>query len=420
MGFRKRIIWIKMSVSRAILGPSVRKYSTSIGQDVVIVGAARTPMGGFRGSLSSFSAPQLGAIAITAALERAKCPKDAVDEVYMGAVLQGGMGQAPDRQAALYAGLPVSVPCTLVNKVCARGMKSIMQASQALQLGQNKVMVAGGMESMSNVPFYMKRGQTPYGGVPLKDGLVADGLTDVYNKFHMGNCGENTAKKLGISREEQDEYGMESYRRANKAYSDGKIQPELVQVSIEQKRGKAPIVIAEDEEYKKINFDKFSKLPTVFQRENGTVTAGNASTLSDGAAACVLMTEDEANARGLKPLARIVDFADGATDPIDFPIAPKFANEKLLAQVGMSAQEVDLWEINEAFSVVVLANMKLHELDPAKVNIHGGAVSLGHPLGASGTRIVMHLAYALKPGQRGIASICNGGGGASAIMLEKL
>jgi len=370
--------------------------------------------------MSAKSAPQLGALAIEESLKRANVEKEAVDEVYMGNVLPGGMGQAPDRQAAIFAGLPSSVPCTMVNKVCASGMKTIMMAANNLATGRSTIAVAGGFESMSNVPFYMKRGQTPYGGVNLQDGLTFDGLTDVYNKFHMGNCGENTAKKLGITRQEQDDYGMDSYRRSAIAYSEGKIQPELVQVSIEQKRGKAPIVIAEDEEYKKINFDKFSKLPTVFQRENGTVTAGNASTLSDGAAACILMTEEEANARGLKPLARIVDFADGATDPIDFPIAPKFANEKLLAQVGMSAHEVDLWEINEAFSVVVLANMKLHELDPAKVNIHGGAVSLGHPLGASGARIVIHLAHALESGQKGIASICNGGGGASAIMLEKL
>merc|ERR1712226_616286 len=297
-----------MAVSRAVFLPSIRRYSSSSLHDVVIVGAARTPMGGFRGSLSSMSAPQLGAVAISAALERARCPADAVDEVYLGAVLQGGMGQAPDRQAALFAGIPVTVPCTAVNKVCASGMKSIMQAAQSLALGQNGVMVAGGMESMSNVPYYMSRGDTPYGGVKMRDGLVADGLTDVYNKFHMGNCGENTAKKLGITRQEQDDYGMNSYRLSAKAYADGKIQPELVQVSIEQKRGKAPIVISEDEEYKKINFDKFSKLPTVFQRENGTVTAGNASTLSDGAAACILMTEEEANARGLKPLARFVDF----------------------------------------------------------------------------------------------------------------
>jgi len=409
-----------MSVARSLLLPSVRRYSSAASQDVVIVGAARTPMGGFRGSLSSFSAPQLGSLAITAALERAKCPKDAVDEVYMGAVLQGGMGQAPDRQAALFAGLPTSVPCTAVNKVCASGMKSIMQAAQTLQLGHNSVMVAGGMESMSNVPYYMARGDTPYGGVPLKDGLVADGLTDVYNKFHMGNCGENTAKKLGISREEQDEYGVNSYKRAAAAYSEGNIKDELVEVEVKGKRGKPSTFVTEDEEYRKVNFDKFSKLATVFQREGGTVTAGNASTLSDGAAATILMTAEAAERLGCKPLARIVGYADGAMDPIDFPIAPKIATDKLLQQTGVSAHEVDLWEINEAFSVVVLANMKLSELDPAKVNIHGGAVSLGHPLGASGTRIVNHLVFALQPGQKGVASICNGGGGASSIMIEKL
>merc|ERR1712209_387346 len=258
------------------------------------------------------------------------------------------------------------------------------------------------------------------GGVNLRDGLTSDGLTDVYNKFHMGNCGENTAKKLGISREEQDEYGINSYKRAAAAYADGSIKDELVEVEVKGKRGKPSTFVTEDEEYTKVNFDKFSKLATVFQKDGGTVTAGNASTLSDGAAACVLMTTEAADRLGCKPLARIVGYADGATNPIDFPIAPKFATDKLLKQTGMSAAEVDLWEINEAFSVVVLANMKISEIDPSKVNIHGGAVSLGHPLGASGTRIVNHLVFALKPGQKGVASICNGGGGASAIMIEKL
>jgi len=411
-----------MAVCRAVFAPSIRRYSSSSSslQDVVIVGAARTPMGGFRGSLSSMSAPQLGAVAISAALERANCPSDAVEEVYMGAVLQGGMGQAPDRQAALFAGIPVSTPCTAVNKVCASGMKSIMQAAQSLALGHNSVMVAGGMESMSNVPYYMSRGDTPYGGVNMRDGLVADGLTDVYNKFHMGNCGENTAKVLGISREDQDTYGLNSYKKAAAAYTAGSIKEELVQVEIKGKRGKPSTFVTEDEEYKKVNFDKFSKLSTVFQKEGGTVTAGNASTLSDGAAATVLMTAEAAERLGCKPLARIVGYADGATNPIDFPIAPKFAVDKLLQQTGVNTADVDLWEINEAFSVVVLANIKLSQIDPEKVNIHGGAVSLGHPLGASGTRIVNHLVFALKPGQKGVASICNGGGGASAIMIEKL
>jgi len=420
MGTTRLFDFYKMTVFGLRLRRSFSTSSQRLLKDVVIVGAARTPMGSFRGPMAAISASKLGALTIEESLKRANVEKEAVEEVYMGNVLPGGMGQAPDRQAALFAGLPSSVPCTMVNKVCASGMKSIMMAASNLATGRSKIAVAGGFESMSNVPYYMRRGDTPYGGVNLTDGLTFDGLTDVYNKFHMGNCGENTAKKLGISRQEQDDYGMNSYRRSAAAYSDGKIQSEIVPVSIEQKRGKPPLVISEDEEYKKVNFDKFTKLATVFQRENGTVTAGNASTLSDGAAACLLMSEGEANARGLKPLARIIDYADGATDPIDFPIAPRFANEKLLKQVGMKAQEVDLWEINEAFSVVVIANMKLHELDPSKVNIHGGAVSLGHPLGASGARIVIHLAHALESGQKGIASICNGGGGASAIMLEKL
>jgi len=399
-----------------------RPFSTSNKlnlKDVVIASASRTPMGGFRGPMAAIPAPKLGALTIEETLKRANIDKDSVDEVYMGNVLPGGMMQAPDRQAALFAGLSPSIPCTMVNKVCASGMKSIMLAAGNIAAGRSKIVVAGGFESMSNVPYYMRRGDTPYGGVNLVDGLTYDGLTDVYNKFHMGNCGENTAKKLGISRQEQDEYGMQSYKRSAMAYEEGHIQPELVPVEIAQKRGKPPLLISQDEEYQNINFDKFTKLKTVFQKEGGTVTAGNASTLSDGAASCLLMSSEEAQARGVEVLARVVDYADGATDPIDFPIAPKFANERLLRQVGMRAEEVDLWEINEAFSVVVLANMKLHELDPAKVNIHGGAVSLGHPLGASGARIVMHLAYALKSGQRGIASICNGGGGASAIMLEK-
>merc|ERR1711935_446769 len=390
---RKNYHFIKKDM--ASLGKvSFRTFSTSSRRrmkDVVLVSAARTPMGSFRGSLASIPAPRLGALAIEETLKRAEVEKEAVEEVYMGNVLPGGMMQAPDRQAALFAGLPQSVPCTMINKVCASGMKSIMLAAGNLAVGRSKVVIAGGFESMSNVPFYMKRGDTPYGGLNLMDGLTHDGLTDVYNKFHMGMCGENTAKKLGISRQEQDEYGMSSYKRSAQAYLDGKIQPEIFPVEVTLKRGKPPVVVSEDEEYKKINFEKFTKLPTVFQRDGGSVTAGNASTLSDGAA-----------------------------DPIDFPIAPRIANDRLLQQVGMKAQDVDLWEINEAFSVVVLANMKLHDLDPSKVNIHGGAVSLGHPLGASGARIVIHLAYALQPGQKGVASICNGGGGASAIMIEKL
>nr|ALJ30254.1 putative acetyltransferase ACT7 [Spodoptera litura] len=276
------------------------------------------------------------------------------------------------------------------------------------------------MESMSNVPYYLKRGETPYGGIQLIDGIVFDGLTDVYNKFHMGNCAENTAKKLNISRQQQDDYAISSYKRSAAAYEAKAFADELVSVPVPQKRGAPPVLFAEDEEYKKINFEKFTKLSTVFQRENGTVTAGNASTLNDGAAAMVLMTAEAAQRLNIKPIARVVGYADGECDPIDFPIAPAVAIPKLLEKTGVKKDDVAMWEINEAFSVVAVANQKLLELDPAKVNIHGGAVSLGHPIGMSGARIVVHLCHALKKGEKGVASICNGGGGASSIMIEKL
>lgn len=288
-------------------------------------------------------------------------------------------------------------------------------------LGQGQqVIIAGGCESMSNVPYYMKRGATPYGGVNLMDGIVNDGLWDVYNKIHMGNCAENTAKKLNISRQEQDAFGISSYKRSAQAWSDKIFDAEITPVRIPQKKGKADIVISEDEEYKRVNFDKFGQLSTVFQRENGTVTAGNASTLNDGASALVLMTAEAAEKFKCKPLARIVGFADAETDPIDFPIAPALAVPKLLEQSGVRKQDVALWEINEAFSLVVLANMKMLELDISKVNIHGGAVSLGHPIGMSGARLVTHLTHNLKKGEIGCTSICNGGGGASSMLIEKL
>lgn len=296
-----------------------------------------------------------------------------------------------------------------------------MIATQTLMLGQGQeVIVAGGMESMSNVPYYMKRGNTPYGGVNLVDGIVNDGLWDVYNKIHMGNCAENTAKKLNISRQDQDAFGISSYKRSAQAWSEKIFDAEITPVRIPQKKGKPDIVISEDEEYKRVNFDKFGSLNTVFQRENGTVTAGNASTLNDGASALVLMTAEAAEKYKCKPLARVIGFADAETDPIDFPIAPALAIPKLLAQTGVRKQDVALWEINEAFSLVVLANMKVLELDANNVNIHGGAVSLGHPIGMSGARLVTHLAHKLKKGEIGCTSICNGGGGASSMLIEKL
>lgn len=388
--------------------------------DVVIVSGARTPIGSFGGCLAPLPAPILASVAIQAAIERAVVPKEEVKEVYMGNVCQGGVGQAPARQATIFAGLPKSTECTTINKVCASGMKSIQLAAQNLMCGHQDIMVAGGMESMSNVPFYMKRGETTYGGITLIDGIVFDGLTDVYNKIHMGNCAENIAKKMNIPRQEQDEFAINSYKKSTLAYTSGAISDELVSVSVPQKKGKPDVIVKEDEEYKRVNFEKFTKLPTVFQKEGGTVTAGNASTLNDGAAACVLMTAEAAERLKCRPLARIVGFHDAATEPIDFPIAPAFAVPKLLEKTGVKKEDIALWEINEAFSVVVLANIKMLDLDPAKVNIHGGAVSLGHPIGMSGARLVVHLLYSLKPGEKGCASICNGGGGASSILIERL
>ncbi|KAG8177001.1 hypothetical protein JTE90_006946 [Oedothorax gibbosus] len=388
--------------------------------DVVIVSAVRTPIGSFRSSLASLKAPQLGAIAVQGAVEQAGIPKDAVQEVYMGEVLQGMAGQAPARQAALNAGLNISTPCTTINKVCASGMKSIMLASQNLMLGHQEVMVAGGMESMSNSPYYLARGDTPYGGVNLLDSLVYDGLTDAYKKFHMGVCGENSAKKLNISRQEQDDFAINSYKKTAKSSESGLFAKEIVPVKIPGKKGKPDTLVDTDEEYKRVNFDKVPQLPTVFQKENGTITAANASTINDGAAACVLMTAQAAERMKVKPLARVVGFADAAVEPIDFPISPAFAIPKVLEQTGLKKEDIALWEINEAFSVVVLANIKMLSLDPSKVNVHGGAVSLGHPIGMSGTRIVNHLVHSLTSNQYGLAAICNGGGGASAIIIQKL
>ncbi|KAJ8275888.1 hypothetical protein COCON_G00076400 [Conger conger] len=386
--------------------------------EVVIVSAVRTPMGSYKGSLSTLSATKLGSIAIKGAIEQAGIPPEEVKEVYMGNVLQAGEGQAPTRQALLGAGLPISTPATTINKVCASGMKSIMLAAQSLMCGHQDVMVAGGMESMSNVPYIMARETPPYGGVKMEDLIVKDGLTDVYNKFHMGNCAENTAKNSNISREEQDAYAINSYTRSRAAWESGLLAKEIVPVHIPQK-GKPDVVVNEDEEWRRVDFSKVPKLRTVFQKENGTVTAANASTLNDGAAALVLMTADAAKRLNVTPLAKIVAFADAAVAPIDFPIAPAYSVPKIFEATGLKKEDVAMWEINEAFSVVVLANVKMLDIDSNKVNINGGAVSLGHPIGMSGTRIVGHMVHNLKPGEYGLAGICNGGGGASSILIQK-
>ncbi|CAG4933735.1 unnamed protein product [Colias eurytheme] len=387
--------------------------------EVVIVSAVRTPIGSFRGSLANVSATELGGIAVKAAVERAGIPKEEVKEVIMGNVCSARLQQAPARQAAIFGGLPTSTICTTINKVCSSGLKSVLFATQSLQTGTQDVVIAGGMESMSNIPFYLKRGETAYGGMQLEDGILYDGLTDVYNHIHMGNCGEHIVKKFNISKEEQDEHAMNSYRKTEAAYKAKAFDAELVPVSVPQKRGN-DIIFAEDEEHKKINYDTFKNLKPAFEKENGTITAGNAAGLNDGGAALVMMTSDAAKRLQVKPLARVIGYADGECDPIEFPIAPSIAISNLLKKTGVKVSEVDLWEINEPFSVVAIANGRILGIDSEKVNIHGSAVSLGHPIGMSGSRLVGHLCHVMKKGQKGVATTCNGGGGASAIMIEKL
>ncbi|MDP4616449.1 MAG: acetyl-CoA C-acyltransferase [Schleiferiaceae bacterium] len=389
-------------------------------KEVVIVSAVRTPMGSFGGALSSVPAPALGAVAIKGALQKAGLPADAVEEVYMGNVLQANVGQAPARQAAMAAGIGNQVPCTTINKVCSSGMKAIMMGAQAIKAGDVDIIVAGGMENMSAVPHYLPTGRTgvKLGDISLVDGLVKDGLTDVYNAQHMGVCAELCAEEHHFTREDQDAFALESYRRSAAAWDGGKFANEVVPVAVPQRRGDA-IVVDTDEEYTKVNTDKVPQLRPVFKKD-GTVTAANASTLNDGAAAVVLMSASKAAELGLQPIAKITGYADAAQEPEWFTTAPAKALPKALAKAGITMDAVDFFEFNEAFAVVGLANMKLLGLDAAKVNVHGGAVSLGHPLGASGARIITTLIGVLQQngGKTGAAAICNGGGGASALVLE--
>ncbi|CAA9241698.1 MAG: Acetyl-CoA acetyltransferase [uncultured Adhaeribacter sp.] len=391
-------------------------------KEVYIISAVRTPIGSFGGSLAPLTATQLGAAAIKGALEKAGVDKNLVQEVIMGNVLSANLGQAPARQAAIYAGLGYEVECTTVNKVCASGSKAIMFAAQAIMLGHKDVVVAGGMESMSNVPYYLDKVRfgTKLGHSQMTDGLLKDGLWDVYNDFHMGNAAEHTAREMGITRQMQDEFAIESYRRSAAAANNGWMKDEIIPVEIPQ-RGKEPLVVSTDEEYTKVNFDKITGLKPVFDKE-GTITAANASTLNDGAAAVVLMSKDKAEELGLKPLARILGFADAEQEPKWFTTSPALAIPKALKVAGVSPEQVDYYEINEAFAVVSLANNQKLNLKNDNVNIFGGAVSLGHPLGASGARIVTTLLNVLdkKGGKIGVTGICNGGGGASAIVLEKM
>jgi acetyl-CoA C-acetyltransferase len=389
-------------------------------KEVVIVSAVRTPMGSFGGALSSVSATQLGSVAIKGAVEKAGINPNEIDEVYMGNVLQANLGQAPARQAAIGAGLNQDVPCTTINKVCSSGMKSIMLAAQSIMCGDNEVVVAGGMENMSAVPHYFAKGRNgqKLGDMKLVDGLVKDGLTDVYNKVHMGNCAELCAKEMNFSREQQDAFAVESYNRSAKAWAEGKFSDEVVAVSVAQRRGD-DLIISEDEEYKNVKMDKIPNLRPVFDKE-GTVTAANASTLNDGAAALILMSADKAKSLGLQPLAKIKSYADAAHQPEWFTTAPAKALPIALEKANISTGDVDFFELNEAFSVVGLANIEKLGLDASKVNVNGGAVSLGHPLGCSGARIIVTLLHILKQNQAkvGAAGICNGGGGASAMVVE--
>jgi acetyl-CoA acetyltransferase family protein len=388
---------------------------------VVIVSAVRTPIGSFMGGLSTVSAPKLGAAAIKGALDKIQLDPNLVDEVFMGNVVQAGTGQAPARQAALFAGLPNSVACTTVNKVCASGMKSVMLAAQAIQCGDAEIVIAGGMENMSLIPHYMHlRNGTKFGPATMVDGMQKDGLTDAYDNSAMGVCADLCATEYNFTREDQDRFAIQSYERSAKAWDSGKFNNEIVPVAVPQRKGD-PIIVSKDEEYTNVKLDKIPSLSPVFTKD-GTVTAANASTINDGAAAIVLMSEEKAIALGLKPLAYIRSYADYAQEPKWFTTSPAKALPKALEKAGLAIDDVDYFEFNEAFAVVGLANAKILELKDTKINVNGGAVSLGHPLGCSGARIIVTLLNVLEQnnGKIGAAAICNGGGGASAIVIERI
>ena len=390
-------------------------------KEVYIVSAVRTPIGSFLGSLSTVPAPKLGAAAIKGAITKANISADAVDEVFMGNVLQANLGQAPARQAALFAGLNQNVPCTTINKVCASGMKSISLGAQSILAGDNHIVVVGGMENMSSTPhYYNARNAVKLGDVKMIDGLVKDGLTDVYNNVHMGVCAEKCATEKEFSREEQDNFAIESYKRSTEAWANGKFNDEVVPVEVPQRRGDA-IIVSEDEEYKNVKLDKIPTLRAVFDKD-GTVTAANASTLNDGASALILASAEAVAKYNLKPIAKVVGYGDAAHEPEWFTTAPSKAVPVALKKANLTISDIDYWELNQAFAVVGLANIKELGLDASKVDVNGGAVSLGHPLGNSGSRIIVTLINVLKQngGKFGAAGICNGGGGASAMVIENL
>lgn len=388
---------------------------------VYIVSAVRTPIGSMMGGLSTVPATELGATAIKGALEKGTIDPSWVDEVFMGNVLQAGVGQAPARQAALTAGIGNNVPCTTVNKVCASGMKSVMLAAQTILAGDNHIVVAGGMENMSQVPHYLDgRNGTKFGNISMLDGITKDGLLDVYSKVPMGNCAEACAKEHNITREDQDSFAIDSYKKATEAWNSGKFTKEVVPVSVPQRKGD-PVIVSQDEEYRNVQLDKIATLRPAFDKD-GTITAANASKLNDGASALILASEEAVAKYNLKPLAVIRGYADAAQEPLWFTTAPSKAVPKALEKAGMSIEEIDFWELNEAFSVVGIANTKLLGLDPSKVDVNGGAVALGHPLGNSGSRILVTLIHILKDrnARFGGAGICNGGGGASAMIIENV
>jgi acetyl-CoA C-acetyltransferase len=399
---------------------ATKKIKIKMSREVVIVSAARTPIGSFLGSLSTIPAPKLGAIAIKGALDKINLKPEAIEEVLMGNVVQAGTGQAPARQAAIYAGIPNTVPCTTINKVCASGMKAVMQAAQSIALGDADVVVAGGMENMSMIPhYYHARSATKFGPATLVDGLQKDGLVDVYKEYAMGVFADDCATKYEFSREDQDDFAIQSYTRSAAAWDAGKFDNEVVPVAVPQRRGE-PVIISKDEEYTNVKMEKIPALRPAFSKD-GTVTAANASTINDGAGAIILMSKEKALELQLTPLATITGYADAAHEPEWFTTAPAKAMPKALHKAGISQNDVDYFEFNEAFSVVGLANMKILGINDSIVNVNGGAVSLGHPLGCSGVRIIITLLNVLEQNDAkiGAAAICNGGGGASAVVIER-
>ncbi|KAF8558897.1 thiolase [Imleria badia] len=385
--------------------------------EAVIVAASRTPVGSLNGSLKTLTAPQLGAIAVKHAFQQSNVDPAEAEEIYFGNVVQAGVGQSPARQVALSAGMKTSSDATTINKVCASGLKSIMLAAQSIESGYKNVVVAGGMESMSNAPFLLPRTNPLFGKFEAKDSVEIDGLWDVYNNFAMGNCGEAAAEKHGITRESMDTHAIESYKRADRAWKEGLFNNEIAPVIIKGKKGDT--VVKEDEEYKKVIFDKIPSLKSAF-KPGGSITAANSSNLNDGASALILMSAEKAKELGVKPLAKVISYADAGVEPIDFPVAPTVALPQALKRANLTVDDIARFEINEAFSVVVRLAEKLLQIDPAKINVNGGAVALGHAIGNSGARIVVSLIHGLKPGEYGAAGICNGGGAASALVIQKL